>query len=203
MTPDATDRAGRDLRPGAGGDQGQATSTKRCEIANGTQYALTGGSITRSPANIARAKRRVPRRQPVHQPQDAPAPWSTGSRSAASSCPASAPRPAGRITCCSSSCRGRSPRTPCAAASPRSERVAGELACAAGSRQRAAESQQTKPGPGTSSLRSGSRPSGWDGERGPWAIGRRSPRSVMRQTGTGRVGLAGSHPNPPDKRGSA
>ena len=40
------------------------------EIANGTQYALTGGLYSRSPANIERVKRRVPRRQPVHQPQD-------------------------------------------------------------------------------------------------------------------------------------
>ena len=39
-------------------------------IANGTEYALTGGLYSRSPANIDRVKRELPRRQPLHQPAD-------------------------------------------------------------------------------------------------------------------------------------
>ncbi len=39
-------------------------------IANGTQYALTGGLYSRSPANIEKVRRAVPGRQPLHQPGD-------------------------------------------------------------------------------------------------------------------------------------
>ena len=48
-----------------------------------------------------------------------PAPWSDANRSADSSCPASAPRPAAATICCSLSSRGRSPRIRCAAGSHR------------------------------------------------------------------------------------
>ena len=48
-----------------------------------------------------------------------PGPWWRGSRSAVSRCRASAARPAGPIICCNSSCRARSPKTRCAAASRR------------------------------------------------------------------------------------
>ena len=50
-------RPGGDLRPGSGRPQGAATWTTPCEIANGTQYALTGGLYSRSPVNIDRVKR--------------------------------------------------------------------------------------------------------------------------------------------------
>ena len=50
-------RAGRNLRPGAGGDQGARTSTTRCEIANDTEFGLTGAVYTSSRDKIDRAMR--------------------------------------------------------------------------------------------------------------------------------------------------
>ena len=44
------------LRPGARRDQGAAISTRRSTIANGTDYALTGGIFSRSPRNLARVR---------------------------------------------------------------------------------------------------------------------------------------------------
>ena len=89
------------------------------EIANGTAYALTGGLYSRSPENIAPRASASSASATCTSTARSPARWWTGSRSAASSCRASAPRRAGRITCCSSCCRGRSRRTRCGAASPR------------------------------------------------------------------------------------
>mgnify|MGYP003694650069 CR=1 FL=1 len=51
------DRAGGDLRPGAGRDPAPRTTTTRCAIANGTEYGLTGAVYTKNPAKIERARR--------------------------------------------------------------------------------------------------------------------------------------------------
>ena len=51
----ASPRRRSSARPGR--PQGRATWTTPCAIANGTQYALTGGLYSRSPANIERVKR--------------------------------------------------------------------------------------------------------------------------------------------------
>ena len=115
---DGSHRPGGDLRPGAGGHQGRATSTHALEIANGTPYALTGGLYSRSPAEHRAGASASSASAICTSIARSPGPWWTGSRSAASSCRASAPRRAGRITCCSSCCRGLSRRTRCAAASP-------------------------------------------------------------------------------------
>ena len=92
------------------------------EIANGTPYALTGGLYTRSPQSIARVKREF-RVGNLYINRKITGRWWSGSRSAASNCRASAPRRAGRITCCSLSCPALSQRIPCAAALPRNRRV--------------------------------------------------------------------------------
>ncbi len=81
---------------------GRPTWTKRCAIANGTDYALTGGMSSPQPGEPRPGPARVPGRQPVPQPRRSPAPWSAGSRSAASRCRASAAKPAAPTTCCNS-----------------------------------------------------------------------------------------------------
>ena len=71
------------------------------KIANGTEYALTGGLYSRSPANIARVKTGPPGRARNTSTSivRSPAPSSTASRSAGSSSPGSAaPRPGARAT---------------------------------------------------------------------------------------------------------
>ncbi len=80
--------------------------TQALELANGTRYALTGGLfraarpiLPGSSANFGSAT--------SISTVGSPAPWWTASHSAASSCPASAARPAARITCCNSCCHAR------------------------------------------------------------------------------------------------
>ena len=67
-------------------------------IANATPYALTGGLYSRGPAHIEQATRQF-RVGNLYINRTITGAWSTASRSAASSYPASAPRPAGPITC--------------------------------------------------------------------------------------------------------
>ena len=50
-------RAGGDLRPGARGHQGAATSTTRSTIANDTEYGLTGAVYTKNREKLERAER--------------------------------------------------------------------------------------------------------------------------------------------------
>ena len=59
VPPDGAAGPGRNLRPGAGRDRAPATSTRRFAIANGTDYALTGGIFSRSPAHLERARREL------------------------------------------------------------------------------------------------------------------------------------------------
>ena len=87
-------------------------------LANDTDYALTGGVFSRSPANIRRAARESARRERVREPGHHRRASSAASRSAATGCPASVRRRAGPTTCCSSSSRAWSPRTPSARGSP-------------------------------------------------------------------------------------
>ena len=73
----------------------------RWPIANGTQYALTGGLYSRSPHNIAQVKRRFLGRQPVKHPiAKSPVRSSIASRSAGSNYRGLARRPAVPIICC-------------------------------------------------------------------------------------------------------
>ena len=52
-------RPGRNLRPGAGGDSRGRSGRGDLQIANGTDYALTGGIFSRSPAHLDRASREL------------------------------------------------------------------------------------------------------------------------------------------------
>ena len=76
------------------------------DLANATDYALTAGIFSRSPAGDP--QRRAPRCGPATSTSTArsPARSSGASPSAGTDCPASARRPAGPTTCCSSSTPG-------------------------------------------------------------------------------------------------
>ena len=57
VVPFGTDRPGGNLRADPRGHQGQGPGRRPQAIANGTEYALTGGLYSRSPANIDKVKR--------------------------------------------------------------------------------------------------------------------------------------------------
>ena len=90
-------------------------------IANDSDYALTGGVFSRTlaPQSAQRPARSCWSATLYLNRGISGGPGRPPSRSAASKCRASAARPAAPITCSNSCFRGRSPSTPCAAASPR------------------------------------------------------------------------------------
>lgn len=79
------------------------------ELANDSDYGLTGAVYTRNPARLEKARRLFPRRQPLPEPQMHRC-HGGSTRSEDSICPEPIPKPADRTICCSSSRRSRSPR---------------------------------------------------------------------------------------------
>ena len=117
VKPDSPLGAGRNLRPGAGGDPRRRFGRSACDRQR-HRLRPDRRAFSRSPAHLSRAPASCWHRQSLSEPRHHGR-LVDGNRSAASSSPASATKPAGPTICCNLSCRARSPKTRCAAASPR------------------------------------------------------------------------------------